>query len=112
MRSTPSIPRAPARLRGAAVLEFGVFPEPLLPIGYPGPIPGNQPLSPAVAAAICEGPENQGFYVHFCSAGWEVITSEHNETVGACKKTPILEYGVELQWIERSGGNSDFLPNV
>jgi hypothetical protein len=104
MRRDPStISPPPAEIRGAAVLEFGVFPEPMLPIGYPGPLPGNEPLSPAVAAAICKGPEHQGFYVHFCSADWRVVTSEYNETVGACKKTPIIEYGVELKWLERSG---------
>jgi hypothetical protein len=107
MKPIPStIPPPPAEIRGASVLEFGVFPEPLLPIGYPGPCPGKEPLPPAVAAAICVGPEHQGFYVHFCSADWKVVTSEYNDTVGACRKTPMIEFGVELQWLERTGSNS------
>ncbi len=92
----------PSAINDLTVVEYGAFPEPLLPKGYTPPPNGRTPLHPMQYVAICRAAGVDGFYTVFCTPDWEYVTAEFNETIEHAKRTPLTEFGQDVtEWRQR-----------
>jgi hypothetical protein len=95
----------PAFIDGFAVVEYGYFPQPILPTGYVPPPDGRPPLQPVQNLAICTADGVEGYYLLFCTPGWRYVTYSFNETLEYTKRCPVAEFGQDVaEWHKFGGG--------
>jgi hypothetical protein len=93
----------PDTIKGFEVLEYGYFPEPLLPKGYVPPPDGRAPLEPVQNLAVCRSPGVDGYYLLFCTLDWTYVTACFNETIRFTKRAPLIEFGQDvIAWHKRT----------
>ncbi len=91
--------RPPASIDGFAVVEYGFFTRPVLPMGYVPPPDGGSPLRPVQYLAICTAGGVDGYYLLFCAPDWEYVTYAFNETLEHTKQVPLREFGLDVvEW--------------
>lgn len=89
----------PAIIHGFDVVEYGFFPQPMLPIGYVAPTNGQLPSQPIQNLAICVAEEIDGYYLLFCTREWRYVTYSFNETLEFIKRSPLAEFGHDIaEW--------------
>lgn len=92
----------PERINGFTVLEYGYFPEPILPTGYLPPPDGRPPLEPVQNLAICTAPGVDGYYLFYCTPDWKYVTYSFWETLEYVRRDPEVECGQTVsQWWKR-----------
>ena len=87
----------PATIHGFAVVEYGYFSLPILPIGYLPPPNGGDPLLPVENLAICTSDGVDGYYLMFCTPDWEYVTYSYDEFMDSTKKAPLIEFGQDVK---------------
>src|SRR5262245_39064690 len=93
----------PELIRGFRVVEFGFFPEPILPVGYVPPPDNHPPLEPVQNLAICTADGIDGYYLLFCTTDWRYVTYCFNETLEYAKRSPVVEFGRDVsRWHPRA----------
>jgi hypothetical protein len=93
----------PAFIEGFAVIEYGFFPEPVLPTGYVPPPDGRPPLAPVQNLAICTADGVDGYYLLFCTPDWQQVTYFFDETLEYAKQCPAVEFGRDVDvWHKRA----------
>ena len=93
----------PEAINGFKVLEYGYFPEPILPKGYIPPPDGRPPLEPVQNLAVCQAEGVDGFYLLYCTPDWRYITYEFSETAKYVKRSPMREFGQDVVVWHRRG---------
>ena len=89
----------PACINGFAVVEYGYFPRPLLPLDYVPPPNGTAPFRPVQNLAICTADGVAGYYLLLCAPDWKLVTYEFNETLEYTKRAPLTEFGLDVvEW--------------
>ncbi len=93
----------PTHIGDFRVIEFASFSEARLPAGYVLPSDGRPPLRPVKHIAICVSKGIEGYYTLFCTDTWEQVSFEFNDTIEYAKRTPFVEFGIEItNWRERA----------
>jgi hypothetical protein len=92
----------PAFIDGYAVVEYGYFPQPILPTGYVPP-DGRPPLDPVQNLAICTADGIDGYYLLCCTPDWRYVTYSFNETLEHTKQRPRAEFGQDVTEWHKAG---------
>jgi hypothetical protein len=92
----------PEHIDGYTVLEYGFFPEPILPKGYLPPSDGRAPLEPVQNLAICTAAGVEGFYLLCSTPDWRRVAFCFNETIEYAKRSLRTEFGRDVVvWCKR-----------
>jgi hypothetical protein len=79
----------PEWIDGFCVVEYGCFPQPILPTGSVPPPDGQSPLRTVQNLAICTAEGVDGYYPLFCDPNWGCVTYCFNETLEYTKRSPL-----------------------
>jgi hypothetical protein len=101
----------PATIDGFAVVEYGYFPRPLLPIDYALPPDGQPRLEPVQNLAICTADRVGGYYLLFCTPNWRYVTYSFHETLEYTKRCPAVEFGQDVSEWHKMGQISNAEPD-
>lgn len=87
----------PRQINGMAVIEYATLSD---SASTNGNFPTEDGKSPHQVqhVAICRAPEQQGFYTTFCTADWEHVASEFNETLLSARLAPHRKFEDDVEW--------------
>jgi len=86
----------PQMIDGFRVIEYGFFPDAMLPKSYVPPSDGRPPLERVRNLAICRAAGVDGFYLLYFTPEWKRVTYSYHETIDATEKDPIMEFAHEV----------------
>ncbi len=88
--------KVPDTINGFQVVEYGYFPQALLPTGYIVPLNGEPTLEMVENVAISWTDAAQGYYIFFCTMDWQYVTFSFNETLEYTRRIPMREFGHDV----------------
>ena len=87
----------PRQINGMVVIEYATLSKSASTNGN-FPTEDGKPLQRVQHVAICRAPEQQGFYATFCTADWEHVASEFNETLSSARLAPNRKFEDDVEW--------------